>query len=264
MIINTVIVFLRDLLPIFVLFSYLAIILKNKHLPFYFWIISLLAGLTASLILFTNVETVTEYFDGAGLEIILTSLLVIGFVAFLTVKSFSIDLYHKSALMKAILLLGICAFIAFKSTEFLIYFTVNIQQQDQLMNIIIGCILGFGICISFSALLSFLLQELQATRFNTVFWLCWYAFLAGHISQSTALLSQVDIVEFGAPFFDMSHIIQDSSEYGHILHALFGYESSPSFGFLFVYLACLFIPISLDIFSRRKRPLLHKTAVIHE
>lgn len=261
---NTVIVFLRDLLPIFVLLTYLSTILKGSTLSSQFWFTTLLFGIATTLCIFIGVEYISEWFEGAGFEVGLACLLLISFIVFLGVKPLISCNKQLPQAYSGFLIIGIACFMAFKGTEFLIYFSVNGQQQDQFTNILIACILGFGICVSFSALLKFLLNELKESAYPILFWLCWSGFLAGHISQITVLLSQVDIIQLGAPMFDISHFIKDSSEYGHILHALLGYESSPSLGFILVYITAFCIPFIIDFIGPFWRPIKKQAVLPYE
>lgn len=264
MITNTVIVFLRDLLPIFVLFSYLSVIHRLKSPTAYYWIKSLILGIALTFILFISAEFVTDWFDGAGLEIMQVLLIIFSFIAFLSIK-YNVCAHHTSTtVLSYISLAGVGVFVALKGAEFSIFFNVYKQQHAQLTNIVIGCILGFGICISFAALLRFFLTEIFQSSYQKMFWLGWYAFLAGHVCQSLALLSQVDIINAGAPLLDLNNFIKDSSEYGHILHALLGYESSPTSRFIVLYFLAFITPIALDIITKFAQKSDCAKAVNHE
>ena len=252
MIINTVIVFLRDLLPIFILFSYLTVLFEHKVLNISFWIKSMILSILLTAILFTFAEFIANWFEGAGLEIINTLLLVITYSAFVLLNILPSNKNTSSMRFHILAFLGIASFIAFKGIEFLVFFSVHAHQEEKLYGIIIGCILGIGICISFSTLFRFLLRELRESRYPFIFLFIWYCFLAGQFSQITLFLSQVDLLSLGYPVINISNLVKDSSEYGHILNALIGYESSPTLGFIMTYLLALITPLLITfIISKR-------------
>ena len=99
MIINTIILFLRDLLPIFILFCYLSVLIEkrcevkrerqlkmslinnlfNKKQSYQLWLITMLIGILSALLLANTAEYIADWFNGTGLEIISTSLLILMF-----------------------------------------------------------------------------------------------------------------------------------------------------------------------------------------
>lgn len=246
MISNTVILFLRDFLPIFVLFCYLTILFGSKNLSSSYWFKSIFFGVMLTILFFVTAELISDLYEGAGLEIAHASLLVIAFNCLLLSHLLYPNPNNIGIGFTVFFFVGVGSFIALKGTEFLIFFSVYEQQEEQLFNIAIGCVVGLAICISFSALYRFFLQELFESKYKWIFSLGWYLFLAGQFSQITSFLSQVDIISVDAPIFDLSPFVKDSSEYGHILNALVGYESSPTKGFFTTYIIALLFPFMVQ------------------
>jgi len=250
MIINTTILFLRDLLPVFILFCYLrlfaqsSLLTSNKQTLF-----SLLLGVFGGLLFFIFAEYISDFFDGAGIEITKATLLFITYVCLSSYQITTVSHINNKVLKRYIFILfiiGITAFITLKSSEFLIFFNVYIQQSENNINMLIGCLIGIGICISFSVLFMFLLNELKLRRFLGFITICWYLFLAGQVSHSIDYLSQIDWLTIGTPLFNFNEYIRDRSEYGHILKALFGYEASPSTSFVLLYICSLTLPLIIN------------------
>ncbi|WP_100642088.1 hypothetical protein [Alteromonas facilis] len=246
MLTNTVIVFLRDFLPIFILLTYLTVFTRAPMFSMRVWAPWVIPGLLLAFAGLTIIEAIAQTFDGAGLEITNSALLLLSFVALLVA---SIMLMHESKNRSAqwMLLCGTCLFVTYKLIELFIFFGVFWQKVDSLQDLLIGCIVGVGICVSFSALLHFLLTELFVSRLRHIVIVMWCAFLAGQFGQITGLLSQVDLLSLGAPVFNFNQVIADSSEYGHVLNALVGYEASPTSGFLWVYFICFACATALCI-----------------
>lgn len=245
MISNTVIVFLRDLLPIFILYAYIsAMPQKPTQKMSLVWLTAIVTGILTTLMLNSFIEVISERFDGAGIEVLYSAALAIMWLSLSTATLWPNK--RHSTVISPLMLIGIVVLITLKGAEFLIYFGVFIQTSDNLPSIFVGCVIGIGICISFSLLLKFLLSETLQTGAYWLFSLLWFAFLAGQFSEIIGLLSQVDYLSLSPPLFNLSLYVNDASEYGHVLNALLGYESSPSLTFIEFYLVVLCAPIGLN------------------
>jgi high-affinity iron transporter len=256
MIITTVVLFLRDLLPVFILFCYLTVFFEPKKWFKSVGIVALMLGVIGTLFFFVIAEVISEWFEGAGIELLRVLLIFITYLCLFfsdsLITTYQVLPKHTGSCKKianfilGIFIVGITAFIILKGSAFLIFFDVYLQQKDSLVNILIGCFVGLGICISFSALFTFLLIELKQNKLRIIVSVLWCLFLAGQLSHVIAYLSQVDIVVIESPMFNLEHYVKDSSEYGHILKALFGYESSPSKTFIWVYIVAFMVPLIIN------------------
>lgn len=250
MISNTVIVFLRDILPIFILYSYIsAMSLKPLQNASFVWAKLSMLGILTTLILYFFIEVISESFEGAGIEVFYSAALAVMWLSFSIATLLSNK--HENAMLSFLLSIGIVVFITLKGAGFLIYFGVSGQTSGNLLAVFLGCVIGIGICISFSLLLKFLLAEIAQSRSNWLVSLLWFAFLAGQFSQVIGLLSQVDYISDGPPVLAMNAYINDASEYGHVLNALMGYESSPSLAFIGFYLSVLCLPVGLQMLMQK-------------
>lgn len=237
MISNTVVVLLRDLLPLFILFAYLfsldVFCAFGKK-----WTGIITVSILSSLALFyVSFEMIAESFDGRGYELFSSMMFIAFFLCFVCVTF--IQSSALNLLRNVLIAIGIVTLTTLKGTEFLVYFGVFIQQGDDLFSIFIGFLMGISICISFHLLYRFFLQELVRHNRQSIVYLMWFSFLTGQIIQIPERLSQVNLIEIGTPLLNLSQFVQDHSEYGHVLNALFGYESSPSAVFIVVYLCCM-------------------------
>ncbi len=248
MIINTIILFLRDLLPLFILFGYLHVFVKQQTLTFSYLSPALILGVISSLLFFWIVPHISEYYEGTGIERTYVALLLITYSCLFLINSTTSKSVLISGKIKSLILIAASSFIIFKVSAFLIFFDVYFQQQGNSINILIGCIIGLGICASFTTLFTFILTELLESNKTIIINICWALFLAGQLSQITIYLSQVDLINIGPAVINFSAYIKDQSEYGHVLKALIGFEESPSKLFIFIYSFAFALPFLAQMF----------------
>jgi len=247
MLINTVILFLRDLLPLFILGCYLSS-LKPYQLSRSSLIKVLITTLVFVLLLLTTARYTSEWFDGLGTEFIQIGLVILSYLGLVIVGIFSSN--KPSVSRDWLLFVSIALICSANLKSFLIYVEVYIASQVSLSQLLAGGFIGLAICISFSVIFRFLLLEFKRRDQTAWIKVGWNLFLAGQVSQMTFLLSQVDILESTEALYDSSRWITDESEYGHLLNALFGYEASPSLAYILVFLFSFFLPFILPQLKR--------------
>ena len=234
MISNTVVVLLRDLLPLFILFAYLfALDMLNRFDKK--WVIRTFFAVLGSVsVLYLNFETIAELFDGRGYEFVSSLIFLIFFLSFGSATIIKAPSMH--AIRNGLMMLGIVALTTLKATEFLVYFGAFVHYGGSFFSMFLGFLIGLSICISFLLLYLFFVQELVSRHKQKTVYLLWFTFITGQITHIPERMSQINLIDAGQPLFNLSYIVQDNSEYGHVLNALFGYESSPSLVFIIVYL----------------------------
>lgn len=247
MLINTVILFIRDLLPIFILFGYLkawlpTTALNNKKIT-----LAVICGAISAFAFYYIAEHISDWFNGAGIELSRITLLILFYITFTYILIFIKQKNILSLKQTAIVLLTSISFITVKGSEFLIFFNAYWHQTNSLNNIIIGCAVGLGICASFSLLFNFILHELKQNNAMRFIYLCCCLFAAGQVSHIVDYLTQVDLLPAYEPLFNLSAYIKDSSEYGHILSAILGYESAPSASLVITYVIAFICPLVLRL-----------------
>ena len=241
MLINTVILFLKDLLPIFILFCLLKV--TNANVVISKKVISIIVSLSIVGVIatFKLLPSMGEMWDGTGIEVIQTIevLLVYVFLVF----SYSNVAVSKYSSVKQLYLISsaIVIFITLNASIFIVFLDSYISSSESIKHIIAGLAIGLGICLSFSFLMYFLLVWLNKKQHYLVTYTFWAFFLTGQVSQIINLLQQVDIIQSSAALWDSSTLVEDSSEYGHLLNTLFGYEARPSSEFIMVYLVSLLV-----------------------
>ncbi|MCC2617086.1 hypothetical protein LJ739_12610 [Aestuariibacter halophilus] len=247
MLINTVILFLRDALPVFLLLGLLWSI--NPHWKR--WLLhGLLSGILLLVVIFINVASVSEWFEGAGyelLQMLLHTLLFVALIAYLTRP----DLTHKMLAAMTTLVL------ATNGTSFTIYVLGYWAHQQGTPALSVGTALGVGICLSIAVLLFLALSSASLLWRRRV--LC--LFVAGQSAGIAPLLAQVNWLPEQVQVWDSNALLRDTSEYGHLAKALFGYEATPSLAYLLLY--ALFVSVSL-YFAQRASHSEHRATTIKE
>ncbi len=244
MLINSVILFLRDALPVFILLG----ILWSFRLSYGRHIIGAFAfGILLSLFTYWNISWLSEQFEGAGYELLTCVFLAITYmlcstfyIAFETLQS-----HTKRWLL---MLSWVCVLIP-NGSSFVVYFAGYWSMDNYGVSLPIGTILGLGICTSV-AVLAFL--GLSLVNHNRIQLLVLLIFVCGQAAQIIALLQQIDWISGDARVWDTSNIISDESEYGHLLSALVGYEATPTAYYLGVYLVLLLCPLLIQSYRSKK------------
>ncbi|MEH6709655.1 hypothetical protein [Paraglaciecola polaris] len=237
MLINTVVLFLRDALPIFVLLSLLRVYASPKwrHL-----LAGVGVGIMLAALVVANQHTVSQWYQGSGYELLKCITLITAYMlaAWLIIKEPK-HVYWLAATIVAV-------FVVPRSADFSVFVVGFWFQKDALVPILLGTTLGLGICVSVAVLLDVLLSSVtKSAVVRTAFAL----FVAGQIANVILLLQQIDWLADPGPLWNMGVIIADESEYGHLLKVLIGYEAAPSS----FYLLTLFIALLLPLLMRAIR-----------
>lgn len=237
MLINTVILFLRDALPIFVLLSLLRVYVGTP------WIqlsLGFAVGILLAAVVVLNQHIISQWAFGAGYELLKSLTLICAYLmsAWLVINNRS-GVFWLAGVVVAI-------FVVPRSAEFSVFVVGFWFQKDALIPIVLGTTLGLGICISVAILLDVVLggvKRLYLVR------LSFSLFIAGQVANVVLLLQQIDWLADPGPLWNMSAFVSDESEYGHLLKVLIGYEAAPSS----YYLSTLFFALLLPFVIRAIR-----------
>jgi len=254
MLINMVILVLRDMLPLFILVMWFVAYLSPKLLTFKTVLPILTIGIVATLIFFSIAPRISNFFNGAGLELFLVFLISIVFISLLLGSAGKISGLDSEQFSDKMLLTGFCYLFVIKGMNFLIYFDGYLSRSSNDLGIVIGILVAFGIAASFSILYFFILRWFTEHSRNLILNFLWALFLAGSFTQVVPLLTQIDVISGAEPLWNSAWMIKDSSEFGHILKALMGYEATPSVSLILVYLGSISLFYSTLFIMRTTRP----------
>lgn len=235
MLINTVILFIRDTLPVFLLFSFL---LAQRDGSLRHLFAGTLGGFVMAVVLYLNLSEVSELFEGGGLELIKTLVLIamlIGLGEFIRrqyLAETGCTQWLSVMLMSGITFINVIHFI--------IYFLAYWTAPDAGMPLMLGNVIGLGISLSIGVLLYVIVN---AVAINTLKLLLLNIFFAGQIAGIAMLLEQINVLPGQSRLWDTSGWVADDSEYGHFLNVLVGYEATPSGAYMLIYIASIFFPV---------------------
>lgn len=251
MLINTVILFLRDALPIFII-AVLLLGLSSKYNSDNKWLFGgITLGTIASLLLTNSIGFVAHSFDSTGLERFFSMLYVLIYLMILW-HVWLVLMAKKPSHCLITALVIIALVLALNGANFLVYITGYWSQSGAVQPLLLGVVLGSGICISIGVLLYFLLafSEQNLSPYTSVMLIVLYA--GGQLMQASKLLLQIDVFPEGELLWDTNQMIKESSELGHFLTALFGYDATPTLSQLLMYLVAVIVPLAV-LFQLKKR-----------
>mgnify|MGYP006148815685 CR=1 FL=1 len=217
MLINTVLAFTRELLPVFILLALVLQLALKRPWPLLRQ--SLVIGIAVTFVLSTLLGRVTQWFDGNGLELLfmlLQLLTLLALFALLFDASFN-RVAAAIAIGSQVVLAGIN----------LMLFALTVSSNEPATEAIwLGAVLGLGIGCSIAVLLYQLLAELS--RLSHVFIGLMMALTAARqSSEIIALLRQTDWLALEQKLWDSGVVLGEQTELGVFFHAWFGYEATP-------------------------------------
>lgn len=249
MLINTVILFLRDALPIFVLVSYLYAYLPANKL--WLWL-ALMAGALLSLIYITQFQVISQWFDGKGIELsVWLSQLLLYLLALVLAYGLGRNWGLNRLTITWVAGFMVSLTLMSKGSNFIVYFEGFWRQSDVLQSMLLGTFLGLGICLSLSVLLYLAAQWLQARFGPWAIWLLIFIFVTGQLVSAIPLLVQVDIIDATSIAWNTQHLLSNELEFGHLFKVLFGYQASPSYTQVVVYVLALMLPLTIFYWLNR-------------
>ena len=225
MLINAVVMFLRELLPLLLLLSML-LLWQREH---WRWLLSVFAAssITGVLLLTSQFSRISAWLDGQGLE------LLYGALYLLTALVLGLAMYHSqrqrwSLVLAALASTGLCIIHGANLVLYLWFYQRSPAESQSLW---LGAAMGVGIGLSVAVLLYYLVLECQRYwRWSLPLMLALLG--ARQISMAVAIYIQTDWIAPGAVIWDSQQLISEQSEYGYFLNALIGYEATPGVSLL--------------------------------
>jgi len=224
---SALIIILREVLEAGLIISALLAAARIKNIASYQLTLGIGGGIVGALIISWKMNSISNFGDGVGQEILNASL-DFGIIAMLAGSSTS-ELFNDGRS-----LLGWCAAgaiacaVSREFSEIVIYASGFSTSFSAFMPVLIGGIIGIGIGLSVGALLYYLLvyQPPKRALFITSTLLALIA--AGMGAEAIGYLDQAGLITAQPPFWNTTRWVAEDSVGGQLLHALIGYEATPT------------------------------------
>jgi len=220
MLINSVVMFLRELLPLLLLLSVLLFWLSNHRLKFISGVA--ISSIVGVFLLTSQFSRISAMLDGQGLELLYAVLYLL--TTCLLAVSLVFYRHRNCCVFFAAVSCSCLSLIHGANLVLYLWFYQRTPAESQ--SLILGAAMAMGIGLSVAVLLYYLSIELQR------FWRWTLPLLlallgARQVSMAVAILIQTDFLPAGPVVWDSQQLINEQSEYGYFLNALLGYEATP-------------------------------------
>ena len=232
MLLNSVVIILREVLEAALMISVLLAVSRFLQLKSLWVAYGLLLGIIGAAAYGYYLDPVSELFDGVGQELV-NAMLQFALVVVLAFIVFSIARQHRKArdqdsVLPGLMAVAVVLAITREGSEILIYVTGFVQINDFLSSVGVGSLAGACIGFSIGVLFYYLLLALPSRRMLLISLILLSLSAAGMGAQATRLLIQADWLSVAGPVWNTSGILPEDSLPGQLLYALIGYEASPS------------------------------------
>ena len=262
---NTVFLFLKDALPIFLLCSLLLSMTRHsqiKHpLSTKRLIVTIILGVIVAAVLSTFIQQLSGIFDGRGYELLSIVLLFLSYLLFLILTNY---LNRDSNFNLHIIQCLIVLILVSNGIDFLVYLKGFWSITDASQAIAIGIVIGLGICSSLSILLFFLIDLRPFNKQKVMAWTILIFFCAGQLLQVVQLLNQIDLIANSSTLFNLEVFIADDSALGYFLNSFIGYKSSPTFVELSIFIGAIILPLIINRYNTKQSSNLVQTNSVKE
>ncbi|MBV1932290.1 MAG: hypothetical protein KUG71_11305 [Porticoccaceae bacterium] len=229
MLLDAVIIVLRETLEAGVLVSVLLTIANQHQLGLRWLMLAFMGGLMGAVIYARNMGLVSSWFEYVGQEVLngliqYSIYLCLLFICLLVSSRLSI----KSRVLMCLLTLTVALALIREATEIMIFFSGFIGNSDVLSKAVTSGFIGLMIGLSVGALCYFSIMSLKRRWIRPTQIVVLALVGAGMVAQATQLLIQADWLSSVAPLWDTRNILPEASIPGQLAYAIFGYEATPT------------------------------------
>jgi len=253
MLLDIIILVLRETVEAGVILS-LLLCISNQYKLGYSWFYSALSiGVILASVYAANFRLVGEWFDFAGQEVINASMQFIIYACLLTICSLLIFSNLKGyRQLKLILGIAIALAITRELAEMFIFYAGFFQSDGDLVKVFTGSFIGMMIGLSFGVLCYYAINIWNRSTSKIIQIIFLTLIAAGMSVQATQLLIQIDWLSASKPLWSSNWLLDESSIFGQMTYAVFGYESSPTLPEVILYLSTLIFIAVLSVVSYAK------------
>lgn len=260
MLINSVILVLREVLEAAMLLSVLLALSRSLHVSQRWLSVAIPAALLSVALYAYKLEVMTDALDGVGQEVTNASLQLFAFACMVATVALAERMQRGGATALVVALLMAVASVAAltrEASEILIYVSGFAASEEYRTAVYAGSAIGAAIGISLGVLVYAALRVMPVRTGFAACYLLLALIGAGMVLQATRLLDQADWLDPGQPLWDSNVLINEESLPGQLLFAVFGYEATPGelqAGLYGLSLVLMILAISLGRFWPVGRP----------
>lgn len=244
---SAVIIVLREVLEAMLLICTLMASLSAMRIGLRWLPYGIAAGLVGAFFYAAFLGEISTALEGFGQEVVNASLLIaisllLAFHNFVAAQNRRGRAQLASASLLCLLMAAAVAMaMTREGSEIYLYVYAYGYLTGAIAPVLSGAIIGAGIGFSIGTFVYYGLKMLPWQRCLQICSFVALIIAAGMMSQGVLYLSQADIVPMQEPIWDSTRIIAESSLLGELLHAVIGYEASPTLTQIGFYLLSMII-----------------------
>lgn len=237
MLLNIIVIVLRETLEASVLISLLLAIGQRSRLGLAWLLPALALGFVGAAIYAWNLRAISEWFDYVGQEVVNAALQYSIYICLLVVCAWRDKL--SAVWLLVLMSLTVVLAITHEGGELVVFYSGFLQAGEPWLNAATSGFIGLAIGLSVGVLCFYLLATIKPAVAVGNILLCLVA--AGMALQATQLLIQADWLSAAQPVWNSNPLLAESSTAGQLAYAVFGYEATPSLPEVSAYLAALLL-----------------------
>jgi high-affinity iron transporter len=252
MLLNAVIIILRELVEASLVISIFLAFSQRFNISRHWLFIGLIIGVTSAILYAMNINTISQWLDGVGQEVVNAGIHLLIYVVLLLFVIFSLHV-KKARVEKFVIFLmfiGVALASIREGSEIILYIDGFLKNPDLLKPVLFGSAIGAGIGISLGVIFYYSLIGLSNKAGAGVGFLLCLLVAGGMVLQATQLLSQADWIASQYPLWNTSIWISEGSLIGQLLYALVGYESTPTLTQVLFYISAVGSMVVLTYLSK--------------
>lgn len=229
MLLNSVIILLREVLEAAVLTSILLGLCKHLRLSMSWFIMALVSGFFGAVVYALNIATISEMFDYTGQERVNGFTHVVIFMCLLLVVYL---INFKTSISQQVLttLMTLCIALAItrEGSEIYLYLSSFVSDQEQFSAVAAGGVIGTSIGLSVGTLTYYAMVYTSTQKVFYSSQLLIAVIASGILSQTVPLFMQADLLPAQSALWDSSFLLSEDSALGQLTYAITGYEATPT------------------------------------
>ncbi len=249
MLIDAVVIILRETLEAAILIGILISISNSVSIKPYWFFLSLTLGILSAVGYAVSLGSISGWFDYAGQEVVNATIQYLIYSCLLATAVLTAN-GHLRPRLSLTLAMASAAMLAMirEGSEIIIFFTGFLSKEGVMTQALTSGFIGLTIGMSVGALCYFsIISCPKKTRVKLQITLLSFI-AAGMVAQATQLLIQADWLPSSSQLWNSSNILSEQSTVGQLAYATFGYEATPTPIEVYAYLiALLLIPAAIAI-----------------